>query len=67
MIWIVIDIVIDMDQLLQENGYQESITSKIFKSFANNHRLSQSQKQTQATDIQEEDITGCLTDPKISE
>ena len=67
MIWIVIDIVIDMDQLLQENGYQESITSKIFKSFPNNHRLSQSQKQTQATDIQEEDITGCLTDPKISE
>ena len=67
MIWIVIDIVIDMDQLLQENGYQESLTSKISKSFANNHRLSQSQKQTQATDIQEEDITGCLTDPKISE
>ena len=36
-------------------GYQEIIISKIFKKIANNHRLSQSQKQTQATDNQEEE------------
>ena len=32
-------------QVLKENGYQESIISKIFKRITNNHRLSQSQQQ----------------------
>ena len=38
-------------QVLKENGYQESIISKIFKRITNHHSLSQSQQQTQATDI----------------
>ena len=41
--------------VLKENGYQESIISKIFKRITNNHSLSQSQ-QTQAIDTQEEEI-----------
>ena len=40
----------------KENGYQESIISKIFKRITNNHTLPQSQQLTQATDIQEEEI-----------
>ena len=40
--------------MLKENRYQLSIFSKIFKRTANNHSLSHSQQQTQATDIQEE-------------
>ena len=43
-------------QLLKENGYEESIISKIFKRITNNHSLSQPQQQRQATDIQEEEI-----------
>ena len=43
-------------QVLKENEYQESIISKIFKRVTNNHRLPQSQKLTQITDIQEEEI-----------
>ena len=43
-------------QVLKENGYQESIIGKIFKRITNNHSLPQSQKLTQATDIQEEVI-----------
>ena len=42
--------------MLKENGYQESIISKIFKRVTNNQGLSQSQLQKQATDIQEEEI-----------
>ena len=42
--------------MLKENGYQESIINKIFKRSTNNHSLPQSQQQTQATDIQEEEI-----------
>ena len=42
--------------MLKENGYQESIISKIFKKITNNHSLSQSQRQTQATDIKEHEI-----------
>ena len=42
-------------QALKEYGYQESTISKIFKRITNNHSLSQSQQQTQATDIQEEE------------
>ena len=39
-------------QMLKENGYQESVFSKIFKKIANNHSLSQSQQKTQPTNIQ---------------
>ena len=42
--------------MLKENGYQESIFSKIVRGITNNHSLPQSQQQTQATDIQEEVI-----------
>ena len=42
--------------MLKENGHQESIISKIFKRITNNHRLSQSQQLTQATDIQNKEI-----------
>ena len=38
----------------KENGYQESIISKIFKRITNNHTLPQLQQLTQATDIQED-------------
>ena len=37
---------------IKDNGYRESIISKIFKRIANNHSLSQSQQQMQATDIE---------------
>ena len=43
-------------EVLKENGYQESIISKIFKRITNNHSLPQSQQLTQATDIHEEEI-----------
>ena len=33
-------------QVLNKNGYRESIISKIFKRVTNNHSLSQSQQQT---------------------
>ena len=42
--------------MLKENGYQESIISKIFKRITNSHSLPQSQQQTQATDTQEGEI-----------
>ena len=45
-----------MKQVLKENGYQESIISKIFKRITNNHRWPQSQQLTQPADIQEEKI-----------
>ena len=45
-----------MKQVLKENGYQESIISKIFNRITNNHSLSQSQQQTEATDVQVEEI-----------
>ena len=38
-------------QVLKENGYQESINSKIFQRITNNHSLPQLQQQTQATGI----------------
>ena len=50
-------------QVLQENEYQESFISKIFKRITNNHSLSESQKQTQATDIQKEEIRISITLP----
>ena len=43
-------------KVLKENGYQESIISKIFKRITNNHSLPQSQQLMRATDIQEEEI-----------
>ena len=43
-----------IEQVLQKNGHQESINSKIFKRITNNHSFSQLKLQTQATDIQEE-------------
>ena len=43
--------------MLKENGYQESIINKIFRRITNNHSLPQSQQLTQATDIQEEEIS----------
>ena len=42
--------------MLKENGYQESIISKIFKRVTKNHTLSQSLQQTQTTDIQAEKV-----------
>ena len=42
--------------MLKENGYQEIIINKMFKRITNNHSSSQSQQQTQATNVQEEDI-----------
>ena len=40
--------------MLKENPYQERIISKILNT--NNHSFSQSQQQTQVTDIQEDEI-----------
>ena len=40
--------------MLKENGYQESVISKIFKNITNNRSLSQSQQQRQAADISKE-------------
>ena len=50
-------------QVLKENGYQESIISKIFKTITNNHSLPQSRQQTQATYIQEEETRLCKNIP----
>ena len=36
--------------MLKENGYQESVISKIFKRITNNLSFSQSQQQTWVTD-----------------
>ena len=52
-------------QVLKENGYQESIISKIFKRITNNHSLPQSNQQTQATDIQEEEIRMSINLPYV--
>ena len=49
--------------MLKENGYQESITSKIFKRTVNNHSLSQSLMQ--APDIQEEKIRKSINLPHV--
>ena len=52
-------------QVLKENGYQESIINKIFKRITNNHSLPQSQRLTQATDIQEEEIRMSINLPYV--
>ena len=51
--------------MLKENGYQESIISKIFRRTTNNHSLHQSQQLTQATDIQEEEIKMSINLPYV--
>ena len=43
-------------QVLNENGYRESIINKIFRGITNNHSLPQSQQLMRITDIQEEEI-----------
>ena len=52
-------------QVLKENGYQESIISKIFKRITNNHSWPQLQQQTQAADIQEEGIKMSINLPYV--
>ena len=52
-------------EVLQENEYQESIIGKIFKRITNIHSLPQSQKETQATDIQKEEIRMSITLPWV--
>ena len=49
----------------KENGHQESIISKSFKRITNNHSLSQSQQQMQATDIQEDEIKMSINFPHV--
>ena len=49
----------------KENGYQESIISKIFKRITNNHSLPQSQQLMPATDIQEEEIRMSINLPNV--
>ena len=51
--------------MLKENGYQESIISKIFKRITNNHSLSQSQQLMQAADIQDEEIRMSINLPCV--
>ena len=51
--------------MLKENGYHESIISKIFKRITNNHNLSRTQQQTQATDIQKEEIRMSINLPYV--
>ena len=48
-------------QVLKENGYQESIISKIFKRITNNHSLPQLQQQT----FQEEEIKISINLPYV--
>ena len=50
--------------MLKDNGHQESI-SKIFEKITNNHSLSWSHQQTQATDIQEEEIRMSINLPNV--
>ena len=51
--------------MLKENGYHEHIVSKIFKRITNNHSLPQLQQQTQAADIQEEEIRMSINLPYV--
>ena len=52
-------------QVLKENGYQESIISKIFKRITNNHSMPQLQQQMQAADIQQEEIKMSINLPYV--
>ena len=51
--------------MLTENGYQENPISKIFKRITNNRSLPQLQQQTQAADIQEEEIKMSINLPYV--
>ena len=51
--------------MLQENGYQESIISKIFERITNNHSLSRSQQQMQATDTQNHEVKMSINLPYV--
>ena len=51
--------------MLKENGYQDSIISKIFKGITNNHSLPQSQELMQATDIQKVEIRMSINLPSF--
>ena len=51
--------------MLNENGYQEIIISKIFKRNTKNHSLPQSNQLTQATDIREEEIRMSINLPYV--
>ena len=53
-------------QVLKENRYHEIIINKILKTVTDNDSLSQSQQQTQATDIQDEEISRCTCFPHVS-
>ena len=52
-------------KMLKENGYQESIISKVFKRITNNHSLSESLQKTQSTDIQGEGIRTFMMFPNV--
>ena len=52
-------------QVLKENGYQESIISKIFTRITNHYSLPQSQQQTQATAILEEEVRMSVNLPHV--
>ena len=47
----------------KENTYQENIVSKICKRVINNHNLSQTQQQTEATDTQKEETRMSISIP----
>ena len=52
-------------QVLKENGFQESIISKVLKRITNNYSLSQLQQQTHATDIQKEEVRMSINLPYV--
>ena len=54
-----------MKQVSKENGYQDSIISKIFNRITNNHSLCPSQQQIQATNISEEEIRMSINLPYV--
>ena len=51
--------------MLTENGFEESIISKIFKRITNNHSLPQSQQLTQAREIPEKEIRMSINLPHV--
>ena len=51
--------------MLKENEYDESVTSNTLKRIANNQSFSQSQQQTQATDIREEEFNISINLPYV--
>ena len=53
--------------MLKENGYQENIISKIFKRFTKSKSLPQSQQQTEATNIQAEEIRMSINLPWVKD